>query len=110
MLLGEQLALRVTSNIPGCLVLGLMENRQQRSRRTAVSQPGDVALESMLREHLVAGRIAIDSYRQIIACLGARDTTTRRLIEQILANEEAHAADLAGFMQGVSSGARAARS
>jgi len=79
MLLGEQLALRVTSNIPGW---------QQRSRRTAVSQPGDVALESMLREHLVAGRIAIDSYRQIIACLGARDTTTRRLMEEILANEE----------------------
>jgi bacterioferritin len=57
----------------------------------------------------VAERIAIDSYRQIIAYLGARDSTTRRLIEEILANEEEHVADLASFLQGVSSAPRAAR-
>ena len=67
-------------------------------------------LESMFREDLVAKRIAIDSYRQMVAYLGARDPTTRRLLEGILANEEEHAEDLASLLQGVSSAARAARS
>jgi bacterioferritin len=66
-------------------------------------------LESMIREQLVAERIAIDSYRQMISYLGARDSYTRRLMEEILANEEEHAADLASFLQGVGSRARTAR-
>jgi bacterioferritin len=67
-------------------------------------------LESMIREDLVAERIAIDSYRQMVAYLGARDPTTRRLMEEILANEEEHAEVLASLLQTVSSGARSARS
>ncbi|HEY2340194.1 MAG TPA: ferritin-like domain-containing protein [Steroidobacteraceae bacterium] len=68
-------------------------------------------LESMIREDLVAKRIAIDSYRQMLSYLGARDPVTRRLMEEILASEEAHVEDLASLLQEVSSGAgRSARS
>jgi len=56
------------------------------------------SLESMIRENLVAERVAIDSYREIIAYLGERDSTTRRLIEEILAAEESHAEELANLL------------
>jgi bacterioferritin len=69
--------------------------------------PGD-SLETMIREDLVAERIAIDSYRQMVTYLGNRDPTTRRLLEEILANEEEHAEDLASMLHGVS-GARSQR-
>lgn len=48
----------------------------------------------MIREDLVAERIAIDSYKEIIAYLGDADPTTRRLFEEVLAVEEEHAEDL----------------
>jgi bacterioferritin len=56
-------------------------------------------LEDMIREDLVAERIAIDSYREIINYLGADDPTSRRLMEEILAKEEEHADDLANLLQ-----------
>ena len=56
-------------------------------------------LEDMIREDLVAERIAIDSYREIIAYLGENDPTTRRLMEEILAKEEEHADDLANLLE-----------
>ena len=56
------------------------------------------SLGSMIREDLVAERIAIDSYRDIIRFLGDNDPTTRRLIEWILAVEEEHADDLADLL------------
>lgn len=52
------------------------------------------ALEDMIREDLVAERVAISSYTEIIAWLGDGDPTTRRLLEQILAVEEEHAEDM----------------
>jgi bacterioferritin len=70
--------------------------------------PGET-LEAMIREDLVAERIAIDSYRQMVTYLGNRDPTTRRLLEEILANEEEHAEDLSSMLHGVS-GARPQRS
>lgn len=51
-------------------------------------------LADMLAEDLIAERIAIESYREIIQYLGTKDTTTRRLFESILAVEEEHAEDL----------------
>jgi bacterioferritin len=51
-------------------------------------------LADMLAEDLIAERIAIESYREIIQYLGTRDSTTRRLFEEILAVEEEHAEDL----------------
>jgi bacterioferritin len=66
------------------------------------------SLESMMREDLVAERIAIDSYREMIGYIGSRDPTTRRLLEEVLANEEEHAEDLVSLLNGVASSARTA--
>jgi bacterioferritin len=55
-------------------------------------------LAGMIREDLVAERIAIDSYRDIIVYLGDRDPTTRRMLEGILAVEEQHADELADLL------------
>jgi bacterioferritin len=52
------------------------------------------SLVDMIREDLVAERVAIESYSEIIRFLGERDVTTRRLMEEILENEEEHADDL----------------
>jgi len=52
------------------------------------------SLIDMIREDLVAERIAIDSYGEIVRFFGDRDITSRRLMEEILANEEEHADDL----------------
>jgi bacterioferritin len=48
----------------------------------------------MLREDLIAERIAIESYTEIIRFLGQDDPTSRRLMEDILTKEEEHANDL----------------
>ena len=56
-------------------------------------------LEEMIREDLVAERIAIDSYREMIAYLGQDDPTSRRLMEEILAKEEEHAEDMWSLLQ-----------
>jgi bacterioferritin len=56
-------------------------------------------LHDMIKENLVAERIAIDTYRQIVTYLGDRDPTTRRMIEEILAVEEEHAHDRADLLE-----------
>lgn len=55
-------------------------------------------LAGMIREDLVAERIAIDSYRDVITYLGDGDPTTRRMLEGILAVEEQHADELADLL------------
>ena len=52
------------------------------------------SLIDMIREDLVAERVAIESYGEIVRFLGDRDITSRRLMEEILENEEQHADDL----------------
>lgn len=56
-------------------------------------------LREMITENLVAERIAVDSYREIVVYLGDDDPTTRRLFEEILAQEEEHADDMADLLQ-----------
>jgi bacterioferritin len=56
-------------------------------------------LIGMIKEDLVAERIAIDSYREMIAYLGNDDPTTRRMMEGILAMEEEHADDLVSLLE-----------
>src|SRR5882672_11806621 len=51
-------------------------------------------LVDMIREDLVAERIVIESYSEVIRYLGDDDPTTRRLLEELLADEEDHADDL----------------
>jgi bacterioferritin len=55
-------------------------------------------LVEMIREDLIAERIAIESYGEIIRFLGDRDPTTRRIMEQILAKEEEHADDMQNLL------------
>jgi bacterioferritin len=58
-------------------------------------------LADMIREDLVAERIAIDSYRDMIRYLGDQDPTTSTLLKQILAVEEEHADELADLLEGM---------
>ncbi|PYQ27586.1 MAG: bacterioferritin [Acidobacteria bacterium] len=58
---------------------------------------GQTLLE-MIKEDLVAERIAIDSYTEMIRYIGDDDITTRRILESILAVEEEHADDLSSFL------------
>jgi bacterioferritin len=67
------------------------------SRSHAEYVEGDTLLD-MIKEDLVAERIAIDSYRDIIQYLGNDDPTTRRMMEGILAMEEEHADDLVSLL------------
>jgi bacterioferritin len=59
------------------------------------------SLIDMIREDLVAERIAIESYRDMIRYLGTGDPTTRRLLEDVLAVEEEHADDLLSLIEGM---------
>jgi len=55
-------------------------------------------LVDMIKEDLVAERVAIDSYNEMIRYVGDKDVTTRRMLESILSVEEEHADDLASFL------------
>jgi bacterioferritin len=68
------------------------------SRSHSEYVPGE-SLVDMIREDLVAERIAIDSYGEIIRYLGNNDPTTRRLLEEILAKEEEHAEDMKSLLE-----------
>jgi bacterioferritin len=55
-------------------------------------------LKAMITEDLIAERIAIESYREMIAYLADNDPTTQRMLKEILASEEEHADDLASLL------------
>ncbi|KAB2889455.1 MAG: bacterioferritin [Kofleriaceae bacterium] len=55
-------------------------------------------LEDMIKEDLVAERVAIETYAEIVRWLGDDDVTTRRLIEELLAKEEEHADELSNLL------------
>jgi bacterioferritin len=56
------------------------------------------SLADMIREDLVAERIAIDTYREIVTYFGDKDSTSRTMMEEILAKEEEHADELADLL------------
>jgi bacterioferritin len=56
-------------------------------------------LKQMIGEDLIAERIAIETYSAIVRWLGASDSTSRRMMEQILEKEEEHADDLARLLE-----------
>lgn len=68
-------------------------------RAHAEYKPGK-DLRDMVKEDLIAERIAIDSYREMIHYVGDRDTTTKRILERILAQEEEHADEFADLLNG----------
>jgi len=55
-------------------------------------------LNDMIRSNLIAERVAIEAYRQMVALIGDKDPTTRRLLEEILAVEEEHADELRDWL------------
>lgn len=59
------------------------------------------SLVDMLREDLVAERVAIESYREMIDWLHGKDSTTKRMLEEILAMEEEHAEDINSLLSGM---------
>jgi bacterioferritin len=61
------------------------------------------SLRAMVTENLVAERVAVASYTDIIEWLGSSDPTTRRMLEEILAVEEEHADDLVSMLDGLPS-------
>jgi bacterioferritin len=67
---------------------------------TQYSAPEDTDLQGMIRENLIAERIVIESYSEIVRWLGDADITSRRLIEQILKEEEDHADELTDLYEG----------
>lgn len=56
------------------------------------------SLTDMIREDLIAERIAIETYRELVNYFGAQDPTSRVMLEEILAKEEEHADELADFL------------
>lgn len=63
----------------------------------------------MITEDLIAERIAIDSYRTMIAFVGTDDPMTRKVLEKILAQEEEHAEDLSSLLKAVGSQSKSQR-
>ena len=57
-------------------------------------------LKAMVRANLIAERVAIEAYHQMITLIGDKDSTTRRMLEDILAQEEEHADELSDWMEG----------
>lgn len=55
-------------------------------------------LKAMVRANLVAERVAVETYRQMIDLIGDKDPTTRRLLEDVLRDEEEHADELADLL------------
>jgi len=64
-------------------------------------------LREMIKEDLIAERIAIDSYGEMIRYFGETDVTSRRVMEEILAKEEEHAEDLSTLLAGLQPPGRA---
>jgi bacterioferritin len=68
------------------------------SERSHAEYVAGETLNSMIKEDLIAERIAIESYREMISYLGDTDPTTQRMLKDILAIEEEHAEDLASLL------------
>lgn len=94
----DQIALRITQ------LQGAPDfNPEGLASRSHAEYDDSTALLDMVKEDLVAERIAIESYGEIARWLGDGDPTTRRMIEGILAVEEEHADDLLGILENMDS-------
>ena len=73
---------------------------QNLSARSASQYVTTKDLVGMITENLIAERIAVEHYRELVRYFAEFDPTTRRMIEQILAVEEEHASDMADLLAG----------
>jgi bacterioferritin len=69
------------------------------TKRSHAEYKEGVTLSDMIREDLIAERIAIESYGEMVTYIGSQDPTSRRVLEQILAQEEEHAEDLSSLLK-----------
>ena len=70
------------------------------SQRSHAEYDESTDLKAMIRANLVAERVAIEAYSQIIGLIGDKDSTTRRLLEDILSDEQEHADELSDWLGG----------
>jgi bacterioferritin len=75
--------------------------------RSHAEYKAGVTLEDMIVEDLVAERVAIESYREMVEYIGRHDSSTRRMLEKILGVEEQHAEEMASCLKGVHALSRA---
>jgi bacterioferritin len=76
-------------------------NPESLTGRSATEYDSSEELKKMIEEDLVAERIAVSHYTEIITWLGDGDPTTRRMLEGILAQEEEHAEDMLDLLTGL---------
>jgi len=74
-------------------------NPDSLTQRSHADYNDDLDLQAMIRANLVAERVAIEAYTQMADLIGDKDHTTRRLIEQILEQEQEHADELSDWLQ-----------
>ena len=68
------------------------------TKRSHADYNDELDLKAMIRSNLIAERVAIEAYSQMIELVGDKDPTTRRLIEAILEQEQEHADELSDWM------------
>ena len=68
------------------------------TQRSHASYDDAKDLKAMIKANLIAERVAIEAYSQIIALIGDKDATTRRLLEDILSDEQQHADELKDWL------------
>ncbi|WP_338416581.1 ferritin-like domain-containing protein [uncultured Sphaerotilus sp.] len=68
------------------------------TRRSHAAYDDSEDLTAMIRANLIAERVAIEAYSQMVALIGDKDSTTRRLIEDLLSAEQAHAEELRDWL------------
>jgi bacterioferritin len=68
------------------------------SQRSHAAYDDSLDLKAMIKADLIAERVAIESYSQLIALIGNKDSSTRRLLEDILSDEQEHAEELQGWL------------
>ncbi len=68
------------------------------TRRSHAPYDDSPGLKAMMQSNLSAERVAIESYSQLVRLVGDRDPSTRRLLEDILADEQKHAEELLGWL------------
>jgi bacterioferritin len=68
------------------------------AERSHADYDGSSDLQAMIRANLIAERVAIEAYSQMIALIGDKDSTTRRMLESILSQEQEHAEELSDWL------------
>ena len=74
-------------------------NPDSLTKRSHADYDASPKLEDMIRANLVAERVAIEAYSQMIKLIGDKDSTTRRILEHILSQEQEHAEELSDWLE-----------